>query len=225
MNKHSLQIETLSKELDNFIRQSKIINNYDEIASWVDKRLFSDNFMQQNLSLNLLWIFSKYRILPSNPVVNGSCNWLFKKLDSLIVTQDYDAINAHIIVTIEKLTKTLKELPSIRSCLTNYERESVREYLNKITINDSVLNFKESLQYKNLKKIESIPVVGSFIQNYDDLLDIVTGSITQQSLGQVMQYILNINDVINDTFGVLGLVDDLYALEQFTIDPKELEAV
>ena len=221
MNKHSLQTETLSKELDNFIRQSKIINNYDEIASWVDKRLFSDNFMQQNLSLNLLWIFSKYRILPSNPVVNGSCNWLFKKLDSLIVTQDYDAINAHIIVTIEKLTKTLKELPSIRSCLTNYERESVREYLNKITINDSVLNFKESLQYKNLKKIESIPVVGSFIQNYDDLLDIVTGSITQQSLGQVMQYILNINDVINDTFGVLGLVDDLYALEQFTIDPKE----
>ena len=100
MNKHSLQIETLSKELDNFIRQSKIINNYDEIALWVDTKLFSDNFIQQNLSLNLLWIFSKYRILPSNPVVNGSSNWLFKKLDSLIVTQDYDAINAHIIVTI-----------------------------------------------------------------------------------------------------------------------------
>jgi hypothetical protein len=220
---YSFQIETISNELERYIKSTKALYSYNQISEWVDVRLFSNNFVQQNLSLNLLWIFSKQRILQSNEVVNNTCNWLYERLDTHIDTQNHDLINAYVIVAIEKLTKSLKELPSIRSCLTNYERESVKNYLSKLIVDEKVFNFKKSQQYIKLKKIESIPIVSSFLNNYDSLLDIVTGSETQRSLGQVMQYILNVNDVINDSDGLLGLVDDLYALEQLKIDPVEYD--
>ena len=51
------------------------------------------------------------------------------------------------------------------------------------------------------------------MEHYDELLELATGDDDDASLVKSSIY-FNINDVIPDGKGVLGLVDDLYALEQ-----------
>ena len=39
-----------------------------------------DNFVKQNLSLNLIWIFSKNRVLSNHKDVKAVCSWLYQNL-------------------------------------------------------------------------------------------------------------------------------------------------
>lgn len=195
-----------------------ILYDYREVSARVDEHFFNNNFIKQNLALNLLWIFSKQRILSSNSKVQQVCSWLYENINSRVNSDSFELISAFTIVALEKLTTILNELPSIRSCLSNSERDQVKNKLNELTIDDRVLNFRESVQFEQLNKLSSIPVVRSFLDNYDELLEIATSDDSQESLDQILQYILTVHDVIPDKEGVLGLVDDLYALEQLTID-------
>ena len=222
MPDYSSQIEKLSKELNRFIKNPTHYPD-DEIEEWVDQHLFEDNFVKQNLSLNLIWIFSKNRVLSNHKDVKAVCSWLYQNLKLNLDSKNFDLVSGFTIVALEWLTSKLNELPSIKSCLTNFERESVIIKMRQLKVDDRVLNFKDSPQYKQLLKLESIPIVSSFLENYDQLLEIATGESDHGSLDQILQYILTVNDVIPDSMGVLGLVDDLYVLEQLSIQSEIVE--
>lgn len=218
MPDYSNQIDKISRNLDSAIQTSSCFFSFEETSKWIDQNLFENNFIRQNLSLNILWIFSKQRIHRDNDDVQVTCSWLYKNLKDYIDTNDYNIISAFIIVTIEKLTTLLDELPSIKNCLKDSEKESIRRNLKNLNISDDVLNFTNTTQFNQFKKLQSIPIVNSFLDNYNELLEIYTGENNQKSLGQIMEYIIKVDDVIPDTYGVLGLVDDLYALELLDID-------
>ena len=223
MQSYSQQIDKLSKNLRQAINYESEIFSYEEISAWVDDELFNNNFIRQNLALNIIWIFSKQRILHDNRDVQRLCSWLYQQLKNHIDSNEYELISGFVIVAIETLTRMLNELPSIRTSLSNLEREKIKEKLSEISIDDRILSFKDAPQFKQLQKLQSIPIVSSFLDHYDELLEMLTGDETHGSLGQIMQYILSVNDVVPDSQGVLGLVDDLYALEQLEIDLSQNE--
>ena len=223
MSNYSYEIEKLSRNLEQFLKEPKLYP-FDEIENSIDQHFFEDNFIRQNLALNLLWIFSKQRILTNNMRIQAICSWLYQNIKPRLHLEHlYPLVSAYTIVAIEKLTAELNELPSIRSCLTNVERQSVKDKLLELKIDDRVLEFKSSSQYIQLSKLKTIPIVNSFLEHYDELLELATGDDGDASLDQVLQYILTINDVIPDGKGVLGLVDDLYALEQLKIKSSSLD--
>ena len=77
-------------------------------------------------------------------------------------------------------------------------------------------------------KLKAIPIVNSFLENYERLLELMTDhNRGANNIESIMQYILTIDDVVKDSVGVLGLVDDLFAMEQLdlkisTDDPAKL---
>ena len=68
----------------------------------------------------------------------------------------------------------------------------------------------------------SLTSVSSLLDNYDDLLEKATSSddSINKRVGAVIQYILMDDDQVKDSVGLLGLVDDIYALG--TLNSPEL---
>lgn len=225
MENYSSDIEKLSRELSRALKSGIDIVAHEEIFSWVDSVLFNNNYIQQNHAVNLLWIFSKQRILKDNKKIQGTCSWLYKNLKQPLHNREYEIVAAYIIVVIESLTSTLNELPSVRSCLSNAERENVKDKITEIIADDRILNFESSSQHEQLTKLKSIPIVSSFLNNYVKLLDFATDQEEDtKNIQSIMQYILTVDDVVKDSFGVLGLVDDLYAMQQLNLDLSDDDA-
>ena len=207
--------QQLFDDLSVYLKKYQLKDNFAEIAAWVDEKLFENNFIKQNLALNLLWIFSQARILPHDRVVMGVCSWLFIMLRDNLQHDELFILSALQTVALERLTAHTKRLPQISTCLTNTERDEVLATLHSAVMDDRVLSFGASGQFSQLQKLESIPIVNSFLDNYEILLDLATGEDADGgSIGSILQYIMKVNDVVKDSTGVLGLVDDLYALEQ-----------
>ena len=226
---YSQDIEKLSQSRQAYFSKHQELSTRSEIFEWVDRVLFSNTFIQQNLAVNLLWIFSKQRILTDNIKVQLICEWLYKYLKEPLHNKEYEIVSGYVIVAVEYLTKLLKELPSIRTCLSNTERQAVRDRLEDLKANDQIFAFTETSQYQTLFKLKAIPIVNSFLENYERLLELMTDHDRgANNIESIMQYILTIDDVVKDSVGVLGLVDDLFAMEQLdlkigTDDPAKIK--
>ena len=113
MSNYSYEIEKLSRNLEQFLKEPKLYP-FDEIENSIDQHFFEDNFIRQNLALNLLWIFSKQRILTNNMRIQAICSWLYQNIKPRLHQEHlYPLVSAYTIVAIEKLTAELNELPAL----------------------------------------------------------------------------------------------------------------
>ncbi len=191
--------------------------SYEEISLWLNK-VFEIPFIRENFSITLLWIFSQLRISKDDAQIRKICLCCYEFLKNNLAgsLKEFNEIQDCITSTEHRLIKILKILPSIETCLTDNERKSVLSKISSFELTDDCFNFKDTEQFKNLDKIRSVTSVNSFLDNYEKLLDISTksGSGFGKKIGSIVQYIITVDDVIADGIGLLGIVDDVYALGQ-----------
>lgn len=193
----------------------QVQTDHEQISNWLTNDMFNSTFIKENLSLSLLWIFSKYRIYKDNDRVQKIALFCYHTLNNLN-KDNFESIQSVITFCEHQLSKLLKELPSIAGCLTEDEREIVNEKVSNLKLTDKAFRFRDSDQYFNLKKLSALPSVSSFLENYDELLDAATKQESKLSnkVGSIIEYILTEDDAIRDGIGLLGIVDDVFALQQ-----------
>jgi hypothetical protein len=207
-------LENIDSNLASFCKKNDTeLKGIEFFYGWVDACLLKNNFILSNLSLNCLWIYSQLRINPDNKEISSICNWLFLKVDPELASENYEYLLGIILVAEERMVNIVNRLPSINSCLTNSEREKIELLLQSLHVDDRSLNFKESEQYLQLQRLSGIPIANVFLDHFEILLDSVTDNSSYSINEAIIAYILTDNDVIKDSHGLLGLVDDLYALE------------
>lgn len=195
----------------------------EKTSKWLTEEAFNNTLFRENFCINLLWIFSQPRIHPKNKKIHQICTNCFNKLSGQSAKiLGFSFIQDAITEAEHSLSKILGKLPSIEGCLTPNEKDAIHNQLKSIEISDNCFDFEDSTQYKNLRKLISLTSVSSLLDNYDDLLEKATSSddSINKRVGAVIQYILMDDDQVKDSVGLLGLVDDIYALE--TLNSPEL---
>lgn len=192
-----------------------------DINSIIQSPIFMDLFFTE-----ILWIGSQARIDPSKngPIVSLFINESLQLCDEFessdcLFAEDYRVrLNTNIAITIELLKELNRERAvSIIGCLTNDEIDRVDELLDdyeSIPLSDTTININTSTQVQLLDKLNHCPSIEKISSQIEMLLDIATGEneFSSKALA-ALNYILQEDDAVPDFTGLLGLVDDFYAIQ------------
>ena len=195
-------IHHISKEIEN-IFEHQYFKNYSNI------------FIE-----DIIWIASQVRINDSNDIhkcVHAFLHEVTKILDEEKGFQKH--LNTIIGITISRIKKYIPNaLPSIDSCLTDLEIIKIKGQLEEYRINDllneDAIDIDASKQMRLIERYIKAPNFLELSLKIENLLDIATSGSEDASLATAsINYLLATDDVVNDDLGVLGLVDDMYAID------------
>lgn len=190
-------------------------------------RKFSNTFLE-----DIIWIGSQARIFNDNLEVQKSVDTFLKEVNKILYNEDKFEIHLNTIIgiTIPKLKKYIPNtLPSLRSCLTENEIQLIKNQLDlyelKNILNEDAYDIDKSKQMLLIQRYISSPSLKELSSKVEILLDIATGHSDYAALASAsINYLLATDDVINDDLGILGLVDDMYAIDLGikNISPKNM---
>ncbi len=175
---------------------------------------------------DIIWIASQARLSSCNKVhkcVKTFTNEIIKVINNvdLMNLEDnhfHQKVNTIIAITIENLKKQNSTNPSLYNCVSSEEFAKIKNKLIYFAENDSLnekaLSIYESAQMKLIKKYIKSANIQELESKIKILLDIATSDSENASIASAsINYLLDSNDVIDDRIGILGLVDDMVAIE------------
>ena len=175
---------------------------------------------------DIIWIASQARLSRCNKVhkcVKTFTNEIIKVINNvdLMNLEDnyfHQKVNTIIAITIENLKKHNSTNPSLYNCVSPEEFAKIKNKLIYFAENDSLnekaLSIYESVQMKLIKKYIKSANIKELESKIKILLDIATSESENASIASAsINYLLDSNDVIDDRIGILGLVDDMVAIE------------
>ena len=203
INNSQIRISEISEQIE-FIFQHQYFKKY------------SNTFVE-----DIIWIGSQARIFNDSEEVNKSVNTFLKEVNKILYKCDEFEIHLNTIIgiTIPKIKKYVhNSLPSIKSCLTKNEIKAIKEKLDLFILedilNENAYDIDKSNQMQLINRYVSSPTLKEFSVKVQNLLDIATGNSDNANVAAAsINYLLDTNDVINDNLGILGLVDDMYAID------------
>ena len=177
---------------------------------------FSNTFVE-----DIIWIGSQARIFQDNAEICMCVDTFLKEVNKILYNESKFEIHLNTIIgiTIPKIKKHIPNiLPSISSCLTKKEIELIKNQLASYELrnflDEDAYDIDKSKQMRLINRYISSPSLKEFSSKVEILLDIATGDSNNASLAAAsINYLLATDDVINDDLGILGLVDDMYAID------------
>jgi hypothetical protein len=212
----------ISKNLETTLDIAELSSKFED--------LIQSPYLSDSLVEDLIWIGSQYRIkqdLQIKAIVLAFTmrSQLITRVDSHELISESDTerkirqFNSLIRITVSAIQEIYpQEFPSFHSCLTSSERNLVEDKLDEMELssqlNDSILEIDSSKQVSMLNKFRQAPI---FEKIYAQIMLLQDAAISDAHNADVakasLQYLILDEDIINDSIGILGLVDDLYALD------------
>ena len=207
--------QTFNSLHDSQIKISEISSQIEYIFQNQHFKKYSNTFVEE-----IIWIGSQARIFKDSLEIHKSVHTFLKEVNKILCKQNEFEIhlNSIIGITIPKIKKYIPHsLPSISSCLTENEIKLIKEkldsYVLESTLNENAYDIDKSNQMQLINRYIGSPTLKEFSTKVEILLDIATGNSENADVAAAsINYLLDTNDVINDNLGILGLVDDMYAI-------------
>tara|TARA_B100000989_G_scaffold10665_1_gene7231 strand:- start:10123 stop:13332 length:3210 start_codon:yes stop_codon:yes gene_type:complete len=190
-----------SKRLTDLIKTGKVHNYFSIYIVW-----FFHRARQNEKYLKILELFTEYFLEKINESENPN--------EDLIALS-----NTLILIFYPYFKKSSLIIPTIESCLTDEEKEKIKKkieyfeeqsffnedalYLDDQKQKEIISEYKDSAQFEKLEK------------QLEFLLDLAFSNDEDAALGKApINYLLEKRDIIPDDYGIFGLVDDIYAIDQ-----------
>lgn len=209
------------------LKISEISDQIEFIFNYPYFKKFSNTFIE-----DIIWIGSQARIFHDNDLVTKCVDTFLKQVAKILNDEEKFEINLNTIIgiTVLKIKRNIPyTLPSIRSCLTKKEVDSVNKKLDsfefKDLLNEDAYELDKSKQMQLINRYSGSPSLKELSSKVEILLDVATGNSEGAAIAcAAINYLLATNDVVSDDIGILGLVDDMYAIDYAiqNINPKNL---
>ena len=175
---------------------------------------------------DIIWIASQARISKDSKI-HKCVNTFTKEVSKVINNKDHGTlsdeyfhqkVNTIIAITIENLKKYNSINPSLYNCVSPEEFIKIKNKLiyfaENESLNERASSIYESTQMKLIKKYIKSANIQELESKIKILLDIATSESENSPIASAsINYLLDSNDVIEDKIGILGLVDDMVAIE------------
>lgn len=210
---YSIKSESLEKNFSilakniELICLSKICNDtYVEDVIWIfhQYRIHKDNKKIKEILINFIEKVRKYINLPENELLKDHYEEIFNSLvriSVLCIMEENGGIS-----------------PSINSCLTTPEKEEINNFLLKyksVDLDDNLLEIENTTQFEDIDKFKKYDNLLVYISYIKKLQNIAISNDTKAPIAEAsLKYLLDPNDIIPDRFGIVGLVDDFYAIRE-----------
>ena len=221
------EYESLKKDFLSFsINKSNLEKSISELAKEIEEICLSIICNDAQVE-NVLWIFHQARINNKNNKIKLTLNKFIHETKKYIKLSETEIISGKFEETFNSLVrisilKIMEEnrgiAPSIGSCLTESEKLEINNRLNDYSIreaDDSLLEIEQTKQFEILNKFIKYDNLLIFIMHIKKLQNIAISNDNKASIAAAsLNYLLDENDVIPDLLGIVGLVDDFYAIKQ-----------
>lgn len=127
--------------------------------------------------------------------------------------------NSLHFIAVEKIREITGMEPSLNNCISIEEKEEIENFLNTFldpseTINFTLDEFLENKQIKLLEKLQKYPPIQKAFNQMIEIFNIFDkGEDFDNIAKSCIAYVIKENDVIKDSIGLLGLIDDLFAID------------
>ena len=211
------------------VKNLEVTLGLDEL-SYKFEALIQSPYLSDSLVEDLIWIGSQYRI-KEDPQIKAIVlaftlrAALITSIDSHQLISESDAekkirqFNSLIRIGVSEIQEIYpQEFPSFYSCLTLSERNQVEDKLDEMELtsqlNDRILEIDSSKQVSMLNNFRQAPVFEKIYAQIMLLQDAAISDAHNADIAKAsLQYLILDEDIVNDSIGILGLVDDLYALD------------
>lgn len=208
-----------------------LINDIHELSKKIEF-IFDYRFFKKYNSPfieDIIWVASQARVHDSYEIHKSIDTFIdmiskeinrYDPLSDSYGTKFHQMINTILAITIENMKKYDSSLtPSITGCLSLDEVKKIKNKLlffsEQESLNDMALSMENSAQMQILERYIKSPNIEELKTKINLLLDIsTTDSDLAIPASASINYLLDNNDVIDDKIGILGLVDDMLAIEE-----------
>ncbi len=127
--------------------------------------------------------------------------------------------NSLINITVNKLRKFIENVePCIESCLTKKEIDQIEEEIVEFKLEESkddlYADILNGVQVNIIDKFKDFAQIQKYYNQLFEIYDAAKSSKNEFNLALAcLSYVVKKNDVISDDIGLLGLVDDFYAID------------
>ena len=221
----------LKKEFDK-IKNYNGYNHYNlsDIALKLEEISSYKTFHDENI-ISLIWIFHQFRIYINDKnksekildyinkfihIMRVSEDLYLEKKDSHndILKRNF-SFQSIVVEGVKKITNDIK--PSLSKCLTLKDKEDIIKKLSSyesVEENEKMLTIEKTDQYKILEKFNKYPILHKYINQINTLIDLALSNDTNSPIAKAaITYLLDEEDVIPDEYGIMGLIDDIYAID------------
>ena len=233
------ELEKLKTEFQEEISNSNFGFNLEEISNKLQNlllnRAFTNLFYDESL-----YICSQGRLHPNNPkiqnIVGCFLDFANRNCREYELATEYlsaENINAHEdllktvwsknnslhSIAVEEIRKITGLEPSLNNCISKDEKDKIEDFLNTFEdpserINFSLDDFLENKQIKLLEELQKYPPIQKAFNQTLEIFDIFDKGEDSRNLAKsCIAYVIKENDVIKDSIGLVGLIDDIYAID------------
>lgn len=222
------------------IYQNNFVFNLGSISEKLEKLLLNRAFTNLYYDESL-YICSQGRLHPNNPKIqnivgcfldfaNRNCHKYKLAIEHSSAEEDEDdqedllekvwsKNNSLHSVAAEEIRKITSLEPSLNNCISKDEKNEIEDFLNTFadpseSINFSLNDFLENEQIKLLEKLQKYPPIQKAFNQIMEIFDIFDKGEDSRNLAKsCIAYVIKENDVIKDSVGLIGLIDDIYAID------------
>ena len=223
LNNLYTEFKNVKVSLKENYKLSDIALKFEEISSY-------KTFHNENI-VNLIWIFHQLRINIGDrdknhkifeniskfiSLMENNENLVIKKKDKLsnILKKNFSVISI-LVEEIKKITNDIR--PSLSKCLSNEDKNKIVMKLSNYESyeeSEEMLNIEKTDQYKILEKFNKYPILHKYIKQINNLTDIALSDDENSPIAKAaILYLIDDDDVIPDGYGIMGLIDDIYAID------------
>lgn len=222
----NIEVEKFNRCLEKYKNTNLNLN---ELSSKLEL-LIKSPYLSDSLVEDIIWIVSQARIKNESRIKSIVLAFIFRaesisNNNSINANDEMDSekkirqFNSIIRIAVSKIQEIYPlEFPSFKSCLTPIERQLVEDKLDEMELNaqldDQILEISSSEQVSMLDTFRQTSVFEKIYSQIMLLQDTAISDAHNSEIAKAsLQYLILNEDVVNDSMGILGLVDDLYALD------------
>ena len=240
LNLSKKEFEKLKAEFQEEIINNSIEFNLKSISEKLENlllnRAFTNLFYDESL-----YICSQGRLHPNNPKIqnivgcflsfaNRNCHEYKLAIEHSSTEEDEDGQedllkkvwtknNSLHSVAAEEIREITGLEPNLNNCISKDEKDKIIDFLETFEdfserINFSLDGFLENEQIKLLEKLQKYPPIQKAFNQIIEIFDIFDKGEDSRNLAKsCIAYVIQKNDVIKDSIGLIGLIDDIYAID------------
>ena len=220
-------IFNISERLERLLTNDSFPNLFYIESLWIcsQARKYEENDQIQSIVLAFLEELEK-RIAQFNEVNFDDATILDKKaiLNSFRIQN-----NSIVSIIVNHLKGCLENAkPCIKHCLTKSEVINVRKVLSKTLLseNDDLEKLLDGKQLETIANFNKYALFNKYEQSIYKIYDISESEDEKREIALAcLKYILTKNDIISDSYGLLGLVDDLFAIDHTLAQLNQKNAI
>ena len=214
---YDFNLSEVSKRLEELLLNKAFTNLYYDESLYIccQGRLHSNN----PKILNIVYCFLDFAKKNCNDFeLNHNLNVSGEDQEELI-RGAWSKNNSLHFIAVEKIREITGMEPSLNNCISIEEKEEIENFLNTFldpseTINFTLDEFLENKQIKLLEKLQKYPPIQKAFNQMIEIFNIFDkGEDFDNIAKSCIAYVIKENDVIKDSIGLLGLIDDLFAID------------